>query len=148
MADCQDDCQRRRPPVRSRQPRQVRQGTKPHSVSFLCSDLWDVCSSCLSVSFCLSAAMTPLRIQRTVTPWRRWPHQWQTIHMVLPATNCITLRTKKAFYHLLNHSVCGCGCVCVCTRLGEWLFTHGLMENLKCIHVPVFKLHNTIKEHV
>lgn len=40
VADCQDDRQRCRSPVKPRQPWQVHQGIKPHSVvCFLCSDV-------------------------------------------------------------------------------------------------------------
>lgn len=89
--------------------------------------------------------MTPLRNQRTVTPCRRWPSQWQTVHRVHPTMNCITLRTNKAFYHLPKHRVSVC--VCVAVSSGKWLFTHGLME--KYIIVPIFQLHhNTMKVHV
>lgn len=64
MADRQDDRQRRRPPVRSRQPRQVHQGTDPQPVSpLLCGDV------CNNFFFSLlSAVMTPLRNQRPITP--------------------------------------------------------------------------------
>lgn len=138
VADCQDDCQRRRPPVKPRQPRQVHQGTKPHSVvCFLCTDVWNDYNSSLTVFFCPSAVMTPLRNQRTVTPCRRWPSQWQTVHSVHLTMKWITLRTNKAFYHLPNLHVSVR--ICVAVSLGEWLFTHGLMEKkLKYIMVPVF----------
>lgn len=62
--------------------------------------------------------------------------------------NCITLRKNKAFYHFSNHQVCMCVCVRVAESLDEWLFTLGLIENLKYIIVPLFLLHNTIKVHV
>lgn len=64
--------------------------------------------------------------------------------------NCINLRKNKAFYHFPNHQVCMCACMCVrvAESLDEWLFTLGLIENLKYIVVPLFLLHNTIKVHV
>lgn len=37
MADCQDDCQRRRPPVKPQQPGQVDQGTNLTRSSLSCT---------------------------------------------------------------------------------------------------------------
>lgn len=148
VADCQDDCQRRCSPVKPRQPRQGHQGTQPHSaVSFLrACGITAGSLKCLFLSVC--------SYDPTEEP--------KDCHSLQILAKPVINSTQSSHCNELHYSEKEQGilsllqppgvhvrvCVRVAESLDEWLFTLGLIENLKYIIVPLFLLHNTIKVHV
>lgn len=117
MADSQDDRQRCRPPVESRQPRQVHQGIKRHSVSFLCGGSWDdlqLLSKCFLLCVCSYDPTEEPKdchsMKTLATPVRNCTHGSPCNELQYPDNEEGILSPPQP------PCVCMCVCACECVR--------------------------------